>query len=197
MLAALQYGTKYAPFTVEQQVGGVTVHTLTAVGYTAAVILMAVFVVINYFGIRWFARINNVLVWWKLFIIVLVVLAFFFTAFDGSNFTDHGFKPRGWHGIFSAIATSGTVFSYLGFRQGVELAGETDNPKRNVPIAVIGSVLITALIYIALQVAFIGALEPTLLKGSDAWANLSFTNDFGPLAALATALGLGWLAVLL
>ena len=65
------------------------------------------------------------------------------------------------------------------------------------PSAVIGSVLITALIYIALQVAFIGALEPTLLKGSDAWANLSFTNDFGPLAALATALGLGWLAVLL
>jgi len=197
VLAALQYGTKYAPFTVEQQVGGLTVHTLTAVGYAAAVFLMALFVVVNYFGIRWFARINNVLVWWKLFIIVLVVLAFFFTAFHGSNFTEHGFKPQGWHGVFSAIATSGIVFSYLGFRQGVELAGETDNPKRNVPIAVIGSVLITALIYIALQVAFIGALDPQLLSGSDAWGKLSFTNDFGPLAALATALGLGWLAVLL
>ena len=36
---------------------------------------------------------------------------------------------------------SGIVFSYLGFRQGIELAGETDNPKRNVPLAVIGSVL--------------------------------------------------------
>ncbi len=63
------------------------------------------------------------------------------------------------HGIFTAIATSGIVFSYLGFRQGIELAGETDNPKRNVPIAVIGSVLLTAVIYVALQVAFIGSLR--------------------------------------
>ena len=197
VLAALQYGTKYAPFTVEAEVGGQTVHTLTGLGYATAVVLMAVFVVINYFGIRWFARINNVLVWWKLAIIVLVIVAFFVTAFHGANFTSSGFRPSGWHGVFSAIATSGIVFSYLGFRQGVELAGETDNPRKNVPIAVIGSVLITAVIYIALQVAFIGALDPSLLSGPDAWANLSFENDFGPLAALATALGLGWLAVLL
>ena len=197
VLASLQYATKYAPFTVEKQVGGQTVHTLTTLGYGTAVVLMALFVVVNYFGIRWFARINNVLVWWKLLIIVLVIVAFFLAAFHGANFTDHGFKPHGWHGVFSAIATSGIVFSYLGFRQGVELAGETDNPKRNVPIAVIGSVLVTAVIYIALQIAFIGALEPSLLKGSDAWGDLDFKNSFGPLAAVATALGLGWLAVLL
>ncbi|KRE61504.1 APC family permease [Nostocoides sp. Soil756] len=197
VLAALQYGTKYAPFTQEAQAGGQTVHTLTGLGYAVAVVLMAIFVVINYFGIRWFARINNALVWWKLGIIVLVVVAFLVSAFHGENFSSHGFKPAGWHGVFSAIATSGIVFSYLGFRQGVELAGETDNPRKNVPIAVIGSVLITAVIYIALQVAFIGALDPSLLSGPQAWSNLSFENDFGPLAALATALGLGWLAVLL
>jgi len=55
------------------------------------------------------------------------------------------------------------VFSYLGFRQGVELAGETDNPRRNVPIAVIGSVLITGLIYVLLQIAFIAAVKPSTL----------------------------------
>jgi len=197
VLAALQYATKYAPFTSEHTVGGQTVYTLTTLGYISAVVLMAVFVAINYYGIRWFARINNVLVWWKIFIILLVIAAFLLAAFHGNNFSDHGFKPQGWHGVFSAIATSGIVFSYLGFRQGVELAGETDNPKRNVPIAVIGSVLITAVIYIALQIAFIGALDPSLLKGGDAWANLDFQNSFGPLAAVATALGLGWLAVLL
>ncbi len=65
------------------------------------------------------------------------------------------------------------------------------------PIAVIGSVLLTALIYVLLQVAFVGALDPRTLASSDGWAQLSFTNDFGPLAALASALGLGWLAVLL
>jgi len=201
--AALQYGTKYAPFTVEKCVSAcsssapVTVHTLTGLGYAVAVVLMALFVVVNYFGIRWFARINNVLVWWKLAIISLVIIAFFVAAFHGSNFTSHGFKPTGWHGVFSAIATSGIVFSYLGFRQGIELAGETDNPRRNVPLAVIGSVLLTGVIYILLQVAFIGALEPSLLDKSHGWAGLSFANDFGPLAAVATLLGMGWLAVLL
>jgi amino acid transporter len=195
--AALQYGTKYADFTAAHEVGGETVYTLTTLGYISAVVLMAVFVVVNYFGVRWFARINNVLVGWKLFIILLVIAAFLLSAFHGENFTSHGFAPSGVHGVFTAIATSGVVFSYLGFRQGIELAGETDNPKRNVPIAVIGSVVITGLIYVALQLAFIAALDPGTLDKSGSWAKLSFANDFGPLAALATALGLGWLAVLL
>jgi amino acid transporter len=195
--AALQYGTKYAAFTTQHTVNGEEVHTLTALGYGAAVVLMAVFVVINYYGIRWFARINNTLVWWKLGIILLVVAAFFLTAFHGTNFTSHEFAPSGVHGIFTAISTSGIIFSYLGFRQGIELAGETDNPRRNVPIAVIGSVLITGVIYVLLQIAFIGALDPGTLSDSGSWAKLSFENDFGPLAALATGLGLSWLAVLL
>jgi amino acid transporter len=159
------------------------------------VVAMAVFVAINYIGVRWFARLNNLLVTWKLFIIVLVIIMFLVTAFHTGNFSDHGFAPTGIHGMFSAIATSGIVFSYLGFRQGIELAGETDNPRRNVPLAVIGAVLITAFIYVLLQIAFIAAVDPgDLSKG---WSNLSYANDFGPLAALATLLGLGWLATLL
>jgi len=192
---ALQYATRYAHFTTAHQHNGETVHTLTALGYAVAVVAMAFFVVVNYIGVRWFARVNNVAVWWKLAVITLVVVAFFVTRFHGANFSDHGFATDGMHGIFTAIATGGIVFSFLGFRQGVELAGETSNPKRNVPIAVIGSVLITAVIYVLLQIAFIGAVNPhDLSKG---WAALSFTNDFGPLAAIASAIGLGWLATVL
>src|SRR3954469_13945201 len=51
--AALQYATKYADFTAKHTVNGEPVYTLTALGYTAAVILMAVFVVVNYYGVRW------------------------------------------------------------------------------------------------------------------------------------------------
>ena len=53
---ALQYATKYAGFTKEHMVDGETVHTLTALGYGIAVIAMAFFVVVNYYGVRWFAR---------------------------------------------------------------------------------------------------------------------------------------------
>ena len=192
---ALQYATRYAHFTTAHKQSNETVHTLTGLGYLVAVLAMAVFVVVNFYGIRWFARINTVAVWWKLAVITLVILAFLATTFHTSNFSSHGFSTDGIHGITTAIATGGIVFSFLGFRQGVELAGETSNPRRNIPIAVIGSVLITAVVYVLLQIAFIGALDPhDLSKG---WANLSFTNDFGPLAAIASAIGLGWLATVL
>src|SRR5690349_1196417 len=85
--ATLQYGTKYLPFTEAHTVGGEQVYTLTALGYGAAVVLMALFVIVNYFGVRWFARVNNVLVWWKLAIILLVIAAFLVTAFHGDNFS--------------------------------------------------------------------------------------------------------------
>lgn len=192
---ALQYATKYAPFTTEHLVQGKTVHTLTGLGYVSAVLLMALFVAINYYGVRWFERINNVLVWWKLAIILLVVLTFLAVQFDGANFTSKSFMPFGWQGVFTSIATSGIVFSFLGFRQGIELAGETDRPHRNVPLTVIGSVVLCGLLYIGLQVAFLGAVKPP--DFAHGWQNLNFTDSFGPLAALSTALGLGWLAVLL
>ncbi len=194
---ALQYATRYAGFTHEREVGGDTVYTLTALGYAVAVVAMAVFVVVNYYGIRWFARVNNVAVWWKLAIITVVVVAFVITEFHGSNFHSHGFSTDGLHGIFTAIATGGIVFSFLGFRQGVELAGETSNPRRNVPVAVVGSVLITGLIYVLLQVAFIAAVDPDAL--SKGWSGVSgqLENSAGPLASIATTIGLGWLATLL
>ncbi len=193
VLATLTYATNYVPWLTDER-GGVAV--LEPAGYAVAVALMFVFCLINVVGVRAFARFNTALVWWKLAIITLVVVAFFIAATHPGNLTDFGgFAPNGTDSIFSAVATAGIVFSYLGFRQGVELAGESTNPRRNVPIAVIGSILVTIVLYTLLQIAFIGALPAHTLQ--DGWSNLSFTNDFGPLAGLASLLGLGWLATLL
>lgn len=192
---ALQYATKYAAFTSYDKASDT--HPLTGLGYVVAVLGLAFFVVVNYYGIRWFARVNNVAVWWKLGVISLVVIAFLITEFRSSNFNSHGFSTDGIHGVLTAIATGGIVFSFLGFRQAVELAGESDNPRKNVPFAVIGSVLVTAVIYVLLQVAFIAAVDPGAL--TDGWGAIDahITNSFGPLAAVSTALGLGWLATIL
>lgn len=205
VLAALQYANNYLPWLQHLDPSGSPV--LTGAGFAVAVGMLSVFSVVNVFGIRWFARLNNALVWWKLFIIILVVVVFLLIAWNGRNFSNTeagGFLPFGWEGVFTSIATAGVVFSYLGFRQGVELAGETRNPQRNVPIAIIGSVVITAIIYVGLQLAFIGALpEGALIHG---WSGIgeSFNNGldqmaaaYGPLAALATVMGLTWLAILL
>ena len=204
VLAALQYAHNYIPWimTLEDNVA-----VLTRTGFVVATLMLALFSLVNVIGIRWFAKINNALVWWKILVICIVIISFIGFSFQSSNFTQvaqGGFLPSGWSGVFSSIATAGIVFSFLGFRQGVELAGETKNPQRNVPIAIIGSLAVCTLIYVGLQIAFIGALPQDAL--AHGWANLgsSFASGlnhieaaFGPLAALASVLGLTWLAVLL
>jgi amino acid transporter len=197
VIAALQYASNNIGGLAHASAasGGNPVLTFP-LGYAAAAVLLALFCWINLVGIRLFARANNAIVSWKLAVIVLVIVAFLVTRFTSGNFSDFGgFAPYGAHGVFEAIAAAGIIFSYLGFRQGVELAGESENPKRNVPLAVIGSVAIAAVLYVALQVAFIGsAPSGDLGKG---WAGLEFANDFGPLAGIASLIGLSWLATIL
>lgn len=192
--AALQYSTNYIPWLTH--VGSSGTPVLTAAGYGIAVALMALFCAVNMLGARAFARVNTPIAGWKILIIVLVIVAFIATSFRAGNFSSFGgFAPYGGAGIFSAVATAGISFSFEGFRHPIEMAGESRNPRRSVPLAVIGSIVITAVLYIVLQVAFVGSLSPSDL--AHGWSKLSFANDFGPLAGIASILGLGWLAILL
>jgi amino acid transporter len=189
---AIQYASSYEPSLMTSS--GVLSWPE---GYLVAAAGMLLFSFINLIGIRWFARLNNVVVWWKLAIILITIFGLLFTTFHSANFSKYGFAPTGLQGMFHAVVVAGIVFSFLGFRQGVELGGESDNPRRNIPLAVIGSVALTAVIYILLQIAYIGAVRPSDLAKSHGWAALSFTNDAGPLAAIASIVGLVWLSKLL
>ena len=106
--------------------------------------------------------------------------------------------PYGLKGVFTAVAAGGVIFAYLGFEQAIQLGGESRNPKRNIPLAVVGSMVLGVVLYILLQVAFLGALKPSTL--AHGWTSVAFAGNgaiYGPFAGLATALGLGWLATLL
>src|SRR5699024_65326 len=98
-----------------------------------------------------------------------------FAILNASNFHAYGgFAPRGIAPIFHAIATSGIIFSLLGFRQALDYGGEVRNPQRNVPLAPFGSIALPAVIYTLLQVAFIGALNwGDMGLGSGQWDKLT------------------------
>jgi amino acid transporter len=194
--AALQYASNYISGLTTTS--GTTV-ILTTLGYGVAAILMLLFSAINVMGVRWLSETNKVTVWWKIAIPVVTIFALALTAFHPHNFSaGGGFMPFGWKGVFLAVASGGVIFAYLGFEQAIQLGGESQNPKRNIPVAVVGSMIIGVAIYIALQVAFLGALAPSSLDNG--WAGVAFGGKgalFGPFAGLATVLGLGWLATLL
>lgn len=168
--ALAQVGT---PPLVTQPLVGTTVTELTPLGTGLAVILMIGFFFLNYLGIRILGKTNTYVTVWKIVIPVFTFLLLF-TLFKSTNFnlpavptsvnalgiaSKGGFFTYGVSSMFYAIPTSGVFFAYLGFRQGLEYGGEAKNPRRDIPLITIGSVLLALLIYELLQVAYLGTIN--------------------------------------
>lgn len=173
---------------------------LTGSGLVIAVILMALVSSVNFLGIRALALTNSTATWWKVGVpLATILLVAILGGLHTSNFTAaDGFSPDGAHGILAAVATSGIIFSYLGFEQADQLAGESSNPKRDIPVAVIGSIILGIVIYIALQVVFLLALPASAIGST--WSQVGsglYTAFTGPWAQLASLVSLGWLAAIL
>ncbi|MFJ3219003.1 APC family permease [Kitasatospora sp. NPDC086801] len=166
---------------------------LTLSGVALASVLLVGYFVLNWFAITMFAKTNTAITVFKVIVPTLTAGALLFAHFDTAHFTDHGgFAPNGWSAVFTAVAVSGIVWAFNGFQSPLNLAGEARNPGKSLPKAVIGSILIALVIYVALQIAFIGAIPAADL--SNGWSNLAYTS---PLADLAMVWGLNWLALLL
>ncbi len=165
-------------------------HLLTGTGIIIAIALLGVFTLLNFLGIKWAMRISNTAGWWKLAIPLLTAVMLLTAGHHWQNFHINPADSRSQiEGIFTSLSTAGVLFSFLGFRQAVELAGESSNPRRNIPIAVVGSVLIGLLIYLLLQAGFIASVDPHTLA-TTGWAKLTtagYLAQFGaaPLAAAA------------
>jgi amino acid transporter len=190
--AVMQYGSYYWHGLFNDTTGEVT-----ATGFVMSVVLMALFTGLNFFAMRLFNKVNSGITWWKVAIPVLAIIVLF-TQFHPSNFGSHGgFTPLGWKAVFGAIPGAGIVFAYLGFEQADQLAGEIKDPQRNLPRAIIYAILLATVIYVLLQVVFIGAIQPGAL--SHGWAALATNKGLinGPLAFIASATGLAWLALIL
>lgn len=180
-------------------VGGVINSSglLTVKGIILSIFLLILFFILNYFGISKVGKFNFGITLIKIIIPLTASISLMLTFFSLKNFSGMAVQVSSLKTIFAAIPLSGIAFSFLGFRQAVELAGEAKNPQKTLPIAIISSVIIATVIYILVQIAFIGSFQ---------WGNIAFGNWSaissssyvkGPMLVLATSLGLTWLATLL
>ena len=186
----VQYAAAWIP-------GVYDMHTsaLTPAGIALAVALMAGFVLLNYYGVELFARSNNLVTAIKVLVPVITAVLLLASGFDHrggaggvANLTAHGFAPMGYPAALAAVATAGLLFSYTGFRNIVELSGEAVNPRRDVPRAMLATMLVTIALYLALQGAFLVAVPGGLLGSG--WRGINLDSPFADLAGL---LGLSWL----
>jgi amino acid transporter len=168
--------------------------SLSAGGIGIAAVIEAVLVVLNWYGVRLFARINLVVTWLKFIVPAITVIALFASGFHGSNLTSAGgFAPYGWSAVLSAIASGGLIYALNGFQPPVDLSGEARNPRRHIPRAILVAIGASAVLYILLQLAYLVAIPHSLLARGG-WRGIDFTSPFGQLALLVN---LGWLATLL
>lgn len=184
--SAVQFANVYIP-------GLYAKGTLTGEGLLVAALLMLVFFALNYFGVIVFAKTNTVWTAIKVIVPVVTVILLLASAFHAKNFTAAGgFAPFGSSAIFAAVPLGGIVYAYLGFEQAMDMAGESRNPQRDVPKAVVLSVLIGIAVYVLLQITWIVSMpSASLIHG---WQGITFSSPF---ANLAATLGLGWWASIL
>lgn len=130
------------------------------------------------------AKVNSAMVLLKVGILVFFC-AVAFTSFNADNFTP--FLPLGIAGV--GLASSQIFFSFIGF-DGVSTAGEeAKNPRRNLPIAIISSLVIVTLIYVLVAVAAIGATP---------WQNFSSQASEAVLASIAREVtGANWAPIII
>jgi amino acid transporter len=195
VMAVIQYGQHYSFASDWMKVSGGQ-NVLTGKGVVAAVVLMAIFTAINFLSVRRLAHTNSTATWWKVGVPVLTIVVLAIVSLHPGNFSAaDGFAPSGAAGILAAVSTSGIIFALLGFEQADQLAGESANPRRDIPRAVIGAIVIGAIIYILLQVVFLMALPASQIGAT--WAGSPYTTFSGPFAQLASLAGVGWLASIL
>ncbi|MGA9333106.1 MAG: APC family permease [Rudaea sp.] len=195
--ASVQYMASWPwPWTQNLYHVGAGPGELSAAGLSIAAAMVVVYFLINFWSVKLFARSNTAITVFKLIVPAATGFALIAAGFHAQNFSfgvDGKSHVTDFAAILTAVATAGIVFSYNGFQSPVNLAGEARNPGRSIPFAILGSIALATVVYLILQVAYIGAVPPDLLARVG-WHGIDFRSPF---AELAIIVNLQWLAMLL
>jgi basic amino acid/polyamine antiporter, APA family len=162
--------------------------TATAIFNLPAIIIIAIVTTLLVIGIKESANVNNVIV----FVKVAVVLLFIVGAAHAVNPANwHPFMPpntgtRGEFGWTGVMTGAGIVFfAYIGFDAVSTAAQEAKNPQKDMPVGIIGSLLICTVLYIIVSGIATGVMSYKDLNVPD------------PIAVAADHAGLGWMSSLI
>ncbi|WP_369929624.1 APC family permease [Xanthomonas sp. NCPPB 2632] len=164
----------------------------SVLGWFVQLALLLLFFALNYYSVKTFAKANNIISVFK-FVVPVLVIVMLLTHFHPANLSIHGLAPNGLSGVEAAVSAGGIIFAYLGLTPIVSVASEVRDPQRTIPIALILSVVLSTVIYVLLQLAFLGGIPTDMLAGG--WSGMDKAFAL-PYHDIALALGFGWLATL-
>jgi basic amino acid/polyamine antiporter, APA family len=170
-----------------------TLPHITAIFNFPAIVIIALVTTLLVIGIKESANFNNIIVFVKV-AVVLLFIVFAAHAINPANW--HPFIPPqtvkdgavvageyGWSGVFTGAAI--VFFAYIGFDAVSTAAQEAKNPQKDMPIGIIGSLLICTVLYILVSGIATGVMSYKELNVPD------------PIAVVADRAGLGWMSTLI
>jgi APA family basic amino acid/polyamine antiporter len=155
---------------------GIDISTLahqTAIMNLPAMFVVALLTVLLVIGIKESANFNNIMVIVKVSVILLfIAVGFAFVQADNwKPFIPENtgeFGHFGWSGIFRAAGV--IFFAYIGFDAVSTAAQESKNPKKDMPIGIMGSLGISTFLYILVAIVLTGIVSYTSLNVADPMA---------------------------
>jgi len=136
---------------------------VTALINLPAILIVAAVTVLLVKGIQESASVNNVIVVIKVAIVVaFIAIGLFYVSTDnwGGKFIPANtgkFGHYGWSGIFQGAGV--VFFAYIGFDAVSTTAQEAKNPKRDLPIGIIGSLVICTILYVLGAIVMTGVVN--------------------------------------
>ena len=148
-----------------------------------AALIVAAVTWLLYIGVRESAQANKAMVFVKLAVLGLFVVLGAWHI-DPANYRP--FAPNGWTGIHQGAAI--VFFAYIGFDAISTAAEETRDPQRNMPIGILGGLLVCSLIYIVVGIVATGLVPYEQLRAADPLAR-ALEQAGLPIASLIVAAG--------
>ncbi len=155
-----------------------------------ALIAGVLFVGINYIGAKETGGIQTAIVTLLLAILAVFAIIGFFSFDWGTVVADGSVAPLGYGEVLPGAAL--VFVSYLGYAKIATIGEELKNPGRNLPIAIVGSVLIVMAIYVVLVALLVGIIPYDVLSEETPMsqaAEVAFDGNIGSIGVLSITLG--------
>jgi APA family basic amino acid/polyamine antiporter len=146
--------------------------------------VIILFAVLNMLGIKNSAKTLSILVGVNLVILIIFIVSglFYFKASDFSNFAPHGFT-----GIMEGSAL--IFFAFTGFSRITTVGDEVKNPEKNIPKAIIISIIISSALYAVVAVVAIGLISSSSLASASAPLSAAIKVLHNPYLIVIIAIG--------
>lgn len=180
-----EYFTRALPgFSIWVQDSGIMQPEMTKKVLSVSVIL--IFTFIHYTGIKYGARIQNVLTILKILLIVILLTAGFASGKgDFSNFAGGGKIPEGLAGWKTmGLSLMWIMFAYSGWNASTYLGAEIRNPGKTLPSSLIYGTGIVTFLYLGINAFYIYGIKPEEMKGVISVGGLAMGNLFGKSAEI-------------